>query len=131
MSDEEDDQSPNTGQPEEWKHRTCLKPSWLDGAELDGEVEIVEDLPYGAGQEVNTSMVDMMASLDDCDARDLEWLPLKEQRKLDERKKGMSNDFKGLMNTYLCPQGRGRRLLMVLISPPNRNAPNDACTMFL
>jgi hypothetical protein len=119
MSDEEDDQSPNTGQPKEWKHCTCLKPSWLDGAALDSEVEIIEDLPYGASQEVNTSMVDMMASLDDCDVCDLEWLPPKEQRKLDERKKGVSNDFKGLMSTYLCPQGRGRHLPMVLILLPN------------
>jgi hypothetical protein len=65
-----------------------LRPSPFDGNASDGEVEIVEDLPFGANWQVNTSMVDMMTDLDDCDMRDLEWLPPNERRKLEARGKG-------------------------------------------
>jgi hypothetical protein len=47
-----------------------------------------DDLPYGGGEDVG-AMVDLMVELEDLDARDTEWLPPNEQRKLAARKTGM------------------------------------------
>jgi len=83
-----DDIPSDTGDPKLWDPHTGLKPSMHDGHTLDGEVEIEDDLPYRGMREVNGTMVDMMLNLGNYDERDTEWLPLKEQRKLEARKKG-------------------------------------------
>ena len=66
-----------------------MKPSHRDGYVSDGEVDLKDDLPYGAAMEVNGTMVDLMCELDDEDRRDLDWLPPKERQKLEQRLKGM------------------------------------------
>jgi hypothetical protein len=66
-----------------------LKPSPLDDRASDADIEMEDDLPYGADIELSGTMVDMMVDLDDGDTRDSEWLPLREQRKLDARKTGL------------------------------------------
>ena len=66
-----------------------LKPSSLDEIESEDEVEIADDLPYGGEREINGAMLEMMADLGDHDLCDAAWIPAKEQRKLDARKKGM------------------------------------------
>jgi hypothetical protein len=65
-----------------------LKPSALDDCGSDADVEIEESVPYGAESEVSGIMVDMMVGLNDCDAQDMDWLPPREQRKLNARKRG-------------------------------------------
>jgi len=47
-----------------------------------------DNLPYGADTELSGTMVDMMVDLDDGNVQDSDWLPLKEQHKLDARKTG-------------------------------------------
>jgi len=104
---DDDDDDPIDSDAEDPKYlrdiRAGLKPSPLDAATLDAatldaetldaetddEGEIEDDLPYGAEKEVNSVMVDMMIELGDCDERDMEWLPAKERRKVEARKKGM------------------------------------------
>ena len=83
------DTDDDTGAPELWDPRAGLKPSPFDDCASDADVEMEGDLPYGADIEISGIMVDMMADLDDSDARDLDWLPPKEQRKLGIRKTGM------------------------------------------
>ncbi len=51
-----------------------LKPSPLDGETSDGEDDIEGDLPYGGVKEVNSTMIDMMVELSDCDEGDMELL---------------------------------------------------------
>jgi hypothetical protein len=63
-----------------------LKPSKEDGDASDGDVVIEDDLPYGAAFQVNDNLVDMLVETED--ARDLDWLPPKEQKRLEMRKKG-------------------------------------------
>jgi len=58
----------------------------MDGEASDGDVDIEDDLPYGAAFELNNAMIQMIIELED--ARDLDWLPLAEQRKLAMRNKG-------------------------------------------
>jgi hypothetical protein len=65
-----------------------LKPLQLDGHASDGEIEIEDDLPYRGAKELNGVMIDMMLNLGDYDERDGEWLPPKEWKKLEARKKG-------------------------------------------
>src|SRR5229473_8676006 len=79
----------DTGTPESWDPHAGLKPSPQDDCASDADIKMEEDLPYGAVNEVSDVMIDMMVDLDDCDTRDLEWLPLKEQRKLATRKTGL------------------------------------------
>jgi hypothetical protein len=72
-----------------------------DEVALDEEGEIESDVPYGAEKEVNGPMINMMVELGDCDERNMEWLPAKEQKKVMARKKGAvsfqdANDW----NTY-------------------------------
>ena len=66
-----------------------LKPSALNDQGSDADIEMEDDLPYGEDNELIGVMVDMMLDLDDCDVRDMEWLPPREQRKLAARKTGM------------------------------------------
>jgi hypothetical protein len=63
-----------------------LKPSAEDGDASDGEVDVDDDLPYGAAFEVNNAMVDMIVDLEN--KGDLDWLPFAERRKLETKKKG-------------------------------------------
>ena len=76
----------DTGMLNKWDPFAGLKPSALDDRGLDADVKMEADLPYKAESEVSSVMVDMMIGLDDCDARDIDWLPLREQRKLAARK---------------------------------------------
>jgi hypothetical protein len=55
---------------------------------LDGEVEIEDNLSYGGAKELNGMMIDMMLNLGNYDEHDREWLPPKEWKKLEARKKG-------------------------------------------
>jgi len=76
-------------------------------------VEIEDDLPYGGARELNSAMVDMMLDLGDYDERDLDWLPPKEQRKLEARKKGsqLVEDV-NIESTHQDNQERGRLTIM-------------------
>jgi hypothetical protein len=89
-SDDDEDDSSNTGNPKLWDAYAGMKPSWLDGCASDGEVEIEDDLPQGGAKELNGAMIDMMLDLGDYDERDNEWLLPKEWNKLEARKKGIS-----------------------------------------
>ncbi|SRR6266581_1114724 len=88
VQDEESDDGDesDTGPAGLWNPRSGLKPSELDGEASDGDVDIEDDLPYGAAFELNNAMIQMIIELED--ARDLDWLPLAEQRKLAMRNKG-------------------------------------------
>ena len=90
--DVDDDDDPFDSDAEDPKLRDLragLKPSPLDGETLDGEDDIEGNLPYGGVKEVNTTMIDMMVKLSDCDEGDMEWLPASEQKRVDARKKGI------------------------------------------
>lgn len=76
----------DTGPAELWDPHTGLKPSELDGEASDGDVDIEDDLPYGGALEVNDAMIEMIIELED--ARDLDWLPPAERKKLAKLKKG-------------------------------------------
>ncbi len=54
----------------------------------DEEGEIESDVPYGGEKEVNSPMIDMMVKLGDCKEHNMEWLPAKERKKVEARKKG-------------------------------------------
>jgi len=110
---DDDDDPSDTGNPELWDPHAGLKPSRLDGCASDGEVEIEDDLPYGGARELNGAMVDMMLDLGDYDERDLDWLPPKEQRKLEARKKGsqLVEDV-NIESTHQDNQERGRLTIM-------------------
>jgi hypothetical protein len=115
---DDDDDPSDTGNPELWDPHAGLKPSRLDGCASDGEVEIKDDLPYGGARELNSAMVDMMLNLGDYDERDLDWLPPKEQRKLEARKKGsqLVEDV-NIESTHQDNQERGRLTIMGLTFP--------------
>ncbi|KAH9967529.1 hypothetical protein BC827DRAFT_1152825 [Russula dissimulans] len=70
-----------------WDPHAGMKPSPLDEWESDASDEIEDTLPYGASQAIQSLMVDMMVELDDEDAQDIDWLPPRERRKLEARKK--------------------------------------------
>jgi hypothetical protein len=82
------DEGPDIGDCTLWDPHAGMKPSQFDGCGSDGELELDDELPYGGAIEVNVPMVDMMIELGDNDARDGDWLPSKERRKLDARIKG-------------------------------------------
>jgi hypothetical protein len=85
---EGDNDPSDTGDPELWDPKAGLRPSPQDDWGSDGEMETKEDVPDGGAREVNGAMIDMMIGLDDYDERDAEWLPAKEQWRLEARKKG-------------------------------------------
>jgi len=96
-SDSEDDsgsgnESEDTGNRRSWDPHAGMKPSRRHGRALDDEVdlEVEDDLPYGADTEVNSGMVDFMWELGDDDPRDVDWLPPK-LRKPKPGVKGMIN----------------------------------------
>src|SRR6266851_7341532 len=108
-----DDNDSDTGNPKLWDPHAGMKPSKRDGHALDGEVEIEDNLPYGGAKEVNSAMVDMMLDLGDYDERDAEWLPPKEQRRLEARKKGRQLvDDTNAKSTHQDDQERGRPITM-------------------
>ena len=84
-SSDDGDES-DTGPAALWDPHTGLKPSELDGEASDGDIDIKDDLPYGAAFEVNDAMIEMIIKLED--TRDSDWLPPAEQKKLAKLKKG-------------------------------------------
>jgi hypothetical protein len=115
---DDDDVPSDTGDPKLWDPHAGLKPSKHDGCASDGEVEIEDDLPYGGAREVNGAMVDMMLDLGNYDERDVEWLPPKEQRKLEARKKGSQLvEDANVKSTHQNDQERGRLITMGLTFP--------------
>jgi hypothetical protein len=79
------DQS-DTGPRKNWDPHAGLKPSKRDGKALDGEPDVEDNLPYTVAFGVNNAMVAMVVDLEE--ARDLDWLPAAERKKLETRKKG-------------------------------------------
>jgi hypothetical protein len=92
----------DTGALDDWDPHAGLKPSALDECGSDVDVEMEDDLPYGEEDEIRGILVDMMVDLDDWDARDTEWLPPNEQRKLAARKTGRVSFTSKLIKTYRC-----------------------------
>ena len=110
---DDDDVPSDTGDPKLWDPHAGLKPSEHDGCVLDGEVEIDDDLPYGGAREVNGAMVDMMLDLGNYDERDVKWLPPKQQRKLEARKKGSQLvEDANVISTHQDDQEKGRPITM-------------------
>jgi|SRR6266850_283367 len=85
--DVNDGNQSDTGPVELWNPHVGLKPSKEDGDASDGEVIIEDDLPYGAMFQVNNNLIEMLIEMED--ARDLDWLPPKDWKRLEMRKKGM------------------------------------------
>jgi len=99
--DDNDSFDSDAGVPKLWDPHVGLKPSEVDGQVSDDEVEIDGNLLYGGDKEVNSMMVNMMVELGDCDEHDEEWLPEKERKKLEARKKGnVSFRDANVRNTY-------------------------------
>ncbi len=117
------DKEPDTGDPSLRDLHASMKPSRSDGCALDREPELEDKLLCGGAIKVNRPMVNMKVNPDD------EWLPLKERRKLDSRKKGkIVHPSQEIKDTHWCAKGKGRPVPMGLTSPQNRNersvAPN-------
>ena len=55
----------DTGAHELWDPHAGLKPSPLDNCASDANIEMEDNLPYGADTELSGTMVDMMVDLDD------------------------------------------------------------------
>ena len=125
------DEEPITGDPRKWDPHVGTKPSELDDCGSDGEVELEDELPDGGDVKVNGPMVDMMVNLGEWDARDLEWLPPNEQRKLAARKQGIVISVQANILTILTSvQGKGRPIHMGPMLPQNQNEHSDAPNMF-
>jgi hypothetical protein len=88
-------ESEDTGDRQDWDPHAGMKPSRQDGHASDDELDLEDDLPYGADIEVNGTMVDLMCELGDNDPRDVDWLPPKERQKLEQRVKGMISPISG------------------------------------
>jgi hypothetical protein len=102
-SDDADaDTDDDTGTHELWDPHAGLKPSPLDDCASDANIEMENDLPYGADTELNSAMVDMIIDLDDGNEWDLEWLPLREWSKLDARKTGLISFASRLIRWLTC-----------------------------
>ena len=92
----------DTGDPTLWDLHAGMKPSELDDCTSDGELELEDNLLYRGVIEVNDPMLDMMFNLRD----DNEWLPLREQIKVDARIKGkFACPSQKSKDTYWC-QGK-------------------------
>jgi len=67
----------------------------------DSEDDIKANLPYGGAKKVNSTMINMMVDLSDCDEGDMEWLPAGEQKKVEAREKGIVSFWDAnVRNTY-------------------------------
>ena len=71
------DESEDTGNRRSWDPHAGMKPSRWHGYGSEDEVNLEDELPYGAAIEVNSAMVNLMWELSDEDPRDGEWLPPK------------------------------------------------------
>ena len=79
----------NTHTSDVWDPYTSLKPSVLDNCASNANIEMEDDLPYRGESELSGEIINMMVNLNNCDMRDVDWLLLKEQRKIADRKTGM------------------------------------------
>ena len=59
------DTDDDTGAHKLWNPHAGLKPSPLDNCASDANIEMEDNLPYGADTELSGTMVDMMVDLDD------------------------------------------------------------------
>jgi len=62
-----EDSSSDFGDPKSWDPHAGLKPSEVDGYASDGDLESEDILPYGAENEVNGEMVNMMVDNEEWD----------------------------------------------------------------
>jgi len=81
-SDSEDksdsgNQSEDTGKRWNWDPHAGIKPLRRHGHALEDEVDLEDDLPYGAATKVNNTMVDLIWELSDEDPHNDNWLPPK------------------------------------------------------
>jgi len=92
-SEDEDcgNKSKDTRKQWSWDPHAGMKPLHQHGHRSDDEVdlEVEDDLPYGAATEVNSGMVELMWDLDDDDPYDVNLLP-PNMRKPESGTKGMS-----------------------------------------
>ncbi len=79
----------DTSASDVWDPYTSLKLLVLDNCASNANIEMKDDLPYRGESELSGEMIDMIVNLDNCDMRDVDWLLLKEQRKIADRKTGM------------------------------------------
>src|SRR6266851_5881345 len=87
-----DDDNPfdsDAGDPKLWDLHVGLKPLLLDGETSDGEDNIEGNLPYRGAKEVNSTMINMMVELSNCDEGIMEWLPASERKRVEAKKKGI------------------------------------------
>ena len=71
------DESEDTRNRWSWGPHAGMKPSHRHGYGSEDEVNLEDELPYGAAIEVNSAMVNLMWELGDEDPCDGEWLPPK------------------------------------------------------
>jgi len=71
------DESEDTGNRRSWDPHAGMKPSHRHGYGSEDEVDLEDELPYGAAIKVNSAMVNLMWELGDEDPRDGKWLPPK------------------------------------------------------
>jgi len=119
----------DTGPAQLWNPHVGLKPSEEDGDASDGKVVIEDDLPYGATFEVNDNLIEMLIEMED--AHDLLWLPPKEQKQLEMRKKGEIIRKSNHASTYFEVQGRERPLRLAPMWLQSQNNPNGAPSTFM
>jgi len=73
-------QSEDTGKQQNWDPHVGMKPSRRHGHASEDEVNLEDDLPYGAATKVNNAMVDLIWELGNEDPCDDDWLPPKMRR---------------------------------------------------
>ena len=73
------DNKSNTGNQRNWDPHVGMKPSCRYGHASDDKVnlEVEEELPYGANTKVNSAMLEFMWELSDDDLCNVNWLPPK------------------------------------------------------
>ena|SRR5260221_9236233 len=79
----------NISAPDIWDSHVGLKPLALDDCAFNADIEMEDDLSYEGKSEMSSKMIDMVVDLDDCNVQDVDWLPLKEQRKIANKKIGI------------------------------------------
>jgi hypothetical protein len=97
-------------EPGLWDPHAGLKPSPLDGCTSDDDIEIEDDLlPHRAAVEVEESMLEMLAELEDNDPHDFDWLPPNERKKVMARKIGEISSHRGRNPISAYLEGLGKR----------------------